>query len=101
MRRGKKDPPIANEEVAARRLPHTGRDSAHVATVGIHHELLVATPAATCRLEDDALSVVAEIRLGVLASEGELSDVAKVRLVRIAEGDQSEGRRPSKDDGLR
>jgi hypothetical protein len=44
---------------------------------------------------------VAEIRLGVLASEGELSDVAKVRLVRIAEGDQSEGRRPSKDDGLR
>ena len=47
-----------------------------------HREDLVARHALARRLEDEALAVEREVRLGVLAAEGELAHVPQARLAR-------------------
>jgi hypothetical protein len=71
-----KDSPVARKEVSAGRLPASGRDATHVRAVDAHDELLIAAPTAPRRLEDQAFTVVTEVRLCVLAAEGELPDVS-------------------------
>src|SRR3954468_9309881 len=81
VRGGEEDAVIAGEEVAARRLSDASRYTPHVRAVDVHDILLIARAAVTSRLKDETSAVVAEIRFGVLAAEGELSNVAEVRLV--------------------
>jgi hypothetical protein len=76
MGRREEDSPIARKEVSAGRLPTSGRDATHVRAVDVHDELLIAAPTAPRRLEDQALTVVTEVRLRILAAEGELPDVS-------------------------
>ena len=83
MGRCKEDSLVAGEEVAARRLAAAGRDASHVRAVDVHDELLIAAASVSRRLKDQAFAVVAEIRLGVLAAERELANVAEMRLVRL------------------
>jgi hypothetical protein len=78
---------IAGEEVAASGLSGARRDAAHIAAIDIHDELLIAASTTSRRLEDDALSVVTEIRLGILTAKGELTNIAKMRLVGTREGE--------------
>src|SRR5205807_7178 len=81
--RRKKDSVIACEEVPAGRLALPCRDTMNAATVDAHHELLIAAPPIPCGLEDEPLAIMAEIRFGVLPTEGQLRDVAQVALGRL------------------
>ena len=80
VRRGVDDRLAVRIEVAARRAPVPRAHHALVRAVEIHAEDLVARHAVARRLEDDLRAVEGEVRLRVLAAEGELPDVRQVRL---------------------
>jgi hypothetical protein len=62
-----------------------GRDHALVAAIDIHGENLIALHVAVGRLEDQLLAVGGEVGLGVLATKGELVDVAQMFFLRRGE----------------
>jgi hypothetical protein len=64
-----------------------------VAAVDLHGEDLIAAAAAARGLEDQPGAVGREIRLGVLAAEGELPDVAEMALGGRLRGGRAEAGR--------
>lgn len=49
-----------------------------VASIGPHNVLLIALHAGECGLQCDPLTIMAPVRFGVLATEGELPDVSEM-----------------------
>ena len=85
---------VAGRKVATRGAPRAGRDEAVLlavverCAVGVHDVDLVAALVVDLRpiaLEDQLFIVEAPVGLGVVAAEGELADVAQMRLAGIAQ----------------
>ena len=78
------DPLVAVVEEAAGGAALAVRHAAHVGAVGIDEVLLVAAGVDLfLPLEDQLLAVAREIRLGVVAAEGQLADVPQVTLTGV------------------
>src|SRR4051812_44741391 len=83
LARREENAPVTVHEISAGCLADAARYSAHPRAVDVHHVLLVAGPTVAGALENEPLSVVAEIGFGILAAVGELPDVAQMLLARL------------------
>jgi prophage DNA circulation protein len=54
-----------------------------VRPIDVHNVLLIAGPAVTRALKDQALAIVTEVGFGILSAVRELSDVAEMRFPRL------------------
>jgi len=79
-RRRKEEPLISRKEPAAGGLASPVGDASRSGAVDSHHVLLVARMAVACALECQPFSVVAEIRFGVLAAKGQLTNRREMSL---------------------
>ena len=75
---------IRVSEVPARRAPAAGGDHGLLPGREVEQVLLVATSLLARGLEDELAPIGREVRLGVLAAEGQLSQVGQVCFARIA-----------------
>jgi hypothetical protein len=78
MARREQDTTVTVHEVAAGRFAETVGDPPDVRAVGVHHVLLVARSSVASALKNQSLAVVAEVRLSVLATVRELTDISEM-----------------------
>jgi hypothetical protein len=79
MRRGEQNVLVIGQKVSAGGSTLAGRNHVLVAPVAIHDKNLIAFQLVPRGLKDNPLPVRRPIRLGVLASVGQLPDLAQVR----------------------
>src|SRR5207245_4387640 len=85
--RAVEDAVARGKKIGARRLALPVGDHPLTRTVGVHHEDLVAREAPlVVGLEDDPFVVGGPVGLGVLAAEGQLSEVGEIFLFAGKEG---------------
>ena len=90
VRGGVDDVLVVGQEIAAGGAALAGRDHVLIRAVGVHDVHLVALVRRARGLEDQPLAVGRPISLGILATVGELVDVAQMRI-----GGESGGREPA------
>src|SRR5690606_26042691 len=97
------DPLVVLDEVAAGRPAEAVADLPTLGAVDPHDELLVASLVdGALALEGQPLTIIGEVRLGVVAAEGELADVAQPPLARLGRmEDGGGGGRGLRDDHRR
>src|SRR5206468_3941184 len=76
---GRIDNPFAvGREISTARPAFSGTDDLRIWTIAVHGENLIALDLVARGLKDDLLPVQRPVSLGVVASEGELADVAQM-----------------------
>jgi hypothetical protein len=84
VRRCKEQRLITVEEIPARRLSRAIRDAAQIGATRAHYILLITRAPIARGLKREPLTVVAEVRLGILATVRETPDVHEVGLAGLA-----------------